>query len=308
MKKRDNVLVLGEPESAADVARRLGEAGEYGAIVAASSVAVEAGPELAASIDLSARSAGRQMASLLARIEPGVLVYLGLPHAPVDEPGGEDATTAAVAALSAAVRRWNEHGGNLRTVVALSSTAVYGVARSSPLLFAEAFAGEPDEPEPSSVCARWAQSLRTAEATLRELCATVGARLCTLRAAPIVGGPIQSTLGRYLASPLPVRVLGYDPLMQVLHYHDLLSALVAAVEIGAAGVLNIVGRGVTPLSRLTASAGVLAPPLPAMLARPLVARTIGTARLRWRSVAEGRRAVQILGLTPRLSPAEAVGG
>jgi nucleoside-diphosphate-sugar epimerase len=160
--------------------------------------------------------------------------------------------------------------------------------------------------EGSSTCARWIAGLRSAEQTLLGMRDVHRVRVGVLRASPVLGGPFDSMLEALLRAALPVRVLGYDPPVQPLAYEDLVHAVVLALEQDAAEVLNIVGRSVVPLSRLLAMAGVFAPALPGAIADRVAPAALDGAHLRWRTVADGRRAMQVLGFRPERSLEESL--
>ncbi len=261
-----------------------------------------------ARLDVLARGAARLTTQLLTEVAPSVVVNLAVSESPItpSEPWVYDRRLADTLATS--LKRWHDRGGRCKHFIVLSATAVYGVARTSPLLFDEAADRKPDEPDLQESAARWAQGLARAESKLAEVAHGLGCKTCVLRAAPVVGGPVESPVSQYLSATFPVRVLGYDPPVQVIHYRDLVAALLAAVEQQAEGVMNIVGRGVVPLSRLTAGAGVFAPALPGAIADYLAPRALGSTRLRWRCVADGRLAKQVLGFSAAHGAMEAVNG
>ncbi len=261
-----------------------------------------------AGIDLLASRGAYKVADLLAETKADVVAYLGLCGAPRPDVRGECADAEAARSMARGLLRARQLGGGPKRLVVLSWTAVYGVARGAPLLFGESFAGEPDEPEPLSTVGRWAAGLREAEAELRRGAGEAKAQLCLLRAAPVAGGAAASIVGDFLAARFPVRVLGYDPPFQVLHYEDLLDTIEAALAEPVSAVLNLSGRGTVPLSRLAALAGKLATPLPAAVVRRVGPPAPGAARLRWRCLADGHRAVQLLGITPRFAAEDAVLG
>jgi nucleoside-diphosphate-sugar epimerase len=109
-----------------------------------------------------------------------------------------------------------------------------------------------------------------------------------------------------LRAAMPVRVLGFDPPVQSLAYDDLVHAVVLAIEQDLGEVLNIVGRSVVPLSRLLAMAGVIAPALPGPIADRVAPAAFDPEHLRWRTVADGRRAMQVLGFRPERSLEESL--
>jgi nucleoside-diphosphate-sugar epimerase len=122
-----------------------------------------------------------------------------------------------------------------------------------------------------------------------------------LRTASVLAGPMDSPIAALLAAALPVRVLGYDPPCQVIHYDDLVEAIALAIDQRCGEVLNLVGRSVVPLSRLLAMAGVFAPSLPGPVADRLAPTAMDGAHLRWRTLADGRRATALLGFRPQKS-------
>jgi UDP-glucose 4-epimerase len=75
-------------------------------------------------------------------------------------------------------------------------------------------------------------------------------------------------------------VLGFDPLMQLLHDEDLLDVLKRAVDRPAAGAFNVAGQGVLPVSALLRIVGRGSIALPASVAYP-------ATELLWRSYGVG---------------------
>ena len=259
-------------------------------------------------LDLLGARAVYKVAELITQTEADVVAYLGLCGAPRPDAHGEFSDAEAAGGFARGLLRAHRRGQVPKRLLVLSWTAVYGVARGAPLLFRESFAGEPDEPEPLSPVGRWAAGLRAAEAELRDAAEAAGVQFCLLRAAPVVAGPAASIVGDFLSSRVPMRVLGYDPPFQVLHYDDLIDAVETALVEPVSGTLNLSSRGTVPLSRLAALAGSFATPVPAAVVRRLGPSAPGPARLRWRCLADVRRAVQVLGITPRFAAEDAVVG
>ena len=90
--------------------------------------------------------------------------------------------------------------------------------------------------------------------------------VCVLRGCWVVGPNTRDHVSRYLTRATVPIVLGYDPLMQLIHEDDWLHAFERAIAEGPCGVFNLVGTGVVPISRLLHSAGrrVLALPFPVL--------------------------------------------
>jgi nucleoside-diphosphate-sugar epimerase len=199
-----------------------------------------------------------------------------------------------------ALDRAVELGGDVPALLLLSHTAVYGVAAGSPLVFDER-SHIPRETIFESAFARWAETLRAVERKVVIWAVSAGVRVGVLRTASVLAGPVDSPVAALLRAAFPVRVFGYDPPCQAIHYDDLVTAVALAIDQKAGEVLNIVGLQVLPLSRLLAMAGVFAPALPGPLADRLAPAAVDGAHLRWRTLADGRRATALLGFMPRKS-------
>ena len=254
----------------------------------------------------SARRAAPSVASreILAEVAPTVIVDLWRSES-VEYPervGRYDA--AAAEAIVAGLRLWTGRGGKSCRMVVLSSTAIYGLSSLSPVLRAE---GDRLDAATSDAHGRWVEELRERESIYRRLAGERAWRVLCLRAAAIVGGPIRSEITDYLDSPLPVRAAGFDPPIQLLHYSDLVEAIERGASEDVDGTLNVVGRGVVPLSRLAALGGRVALPVPLTFARRLAPAALGAeSACGGRCVADGKRAEQVLGFHARYTAEEAV--
>ena len=69
-----------------------------------------------------------------------------------------------------------------------------------------------------------------------------------LRPCNIVG-KVKNAPSNYLRADMPIMVLGFDPMIQVVHERDVVRAILLALEPGKRGVFNIRGPGELPLSR-----------------------------------------------------------
>ncbi len=98
-----------------------------------------------------------------------------------------------------------------------------------------------------------------------------------LRPAHILGG-VNNALSKYLRMPRIPVLFGYDPMVQVLHEEDVVSAVVAASTPGIRGVFNVTGPTALPLRKLIGLTGRPALELPHFLA-PAMARMLYQARV-----------------------------
>jgi UDP-glucose 4-epimerase len=75
-----------------------------------------------------------------------------------------------------------------------------------------------------------------------------------LRPCHIVGR-VHNAASNYLRLERPVQVLGFDPMMQLVHEKDIVRAIQLALRPGVRGIFNIRGPGEMPLSHLIRKAG-----------------------------------------------------
>ena len=87
-----------------------------------------------------------------------------------------------------------------------------------------------------------------------------------LRPCHIVGR-VHNAASNYLRLERPVMVMGFDPMMQLVHEKDVVRAIELALEPGVRGIFNIRGPGEMPLSHLVRKAGGRPRSVPAPLAR-----------------------------------------
>ena len=79
--------------------------------------------------------------------------------------------------------------------------------------------------------------------------------LTILRFASILGPTVRTRMTRFLKEPWAPSLLGFDPMMQIIHEEDVVNALVHAVLNDLPGVYNVAAEGVLPLSKLRGLAG-----------------------------------------------------
>ena len=111
-------------------------------------------------------------------------------------------------------------------------------------------------------------------------------------------------------------MMGFDPLIQVVHEVDAIAAFKLAVDRDVPGTFNIVGDGVLPLSTVIKLAGRVALPIPHPIAEPLnalawmaqlaPAPSTFLPFLRFLCVADGARAKDVMGFRPAYTTREAL--
>ncbi len=63
-------------------------------------------------------------------------------------------------------------------------------------------------------------------------------------------GRVRNAPSNYCRMERPMTVLGFDPMMQVIHERDVVDAMVLALRPGVRGIFNLRGPGELPLSRM----------------------------------------------------------
>lgn len=199
----------------------------------------------------------------------------------------------------------------VRRLVVKSTTAAYGSGPRDPAAFTE------DADPPSPPRSGFAKDAAEIEGYVRGF----GRRrpdiaVSVLRFANVVGPAINSPLTRYLSLPVVPTVLGYDPLIQLLHEDDAISVLLQATESDFTGPVNVAGDGVLALSQVIRRAGRVSVPVPTPAAGMVgrIMRQVGridvcpdpTRFVDFGRVVDTSRLRTEFGYVPRYSTAEAL--
>jgi len=129
-----------------------------------------------------------------------------------------------------------------------------------------------------------------------------------LRPVHILGG-VRNAPSNYLRLPYVPTLLGFDPMVQVIHELDVVESIVRALTPGMRGIFNIVGPGEVPLSTILHELGKPTMPIPHPLAR-VVLTTLWRGKLtsfpvpeldhiRYVCMVDGTRARETLGFKPQ---------
>jgi len=186
-------------------------------------------------------------------------------------------------------------------VVLKSSTAVYGARRSNSAFLRE------DHPLQGSRRYGYTRDWVEVEAFcngFRYQAPDVG--LTILRFPGIIGPTADTPMTRFLGELSTPSLLGFDPMMQLIHEDDVVEALVHALGSDATGAFNVAAEDVLPLNRVRGLAGK--PPL--LVFHPLAYWGAGFLRgagllpiepdyLRYSWVGDLTRMRQELGFEPR---------
>jgi UDP-glucose 4-epimerase len=81
--------------------------------------------------------------------------------------------------------------------------------------------------------------------------------LTILRFSSIVGPSADTPMTRFLRSSWAPGLMGFDPMMQIIHENDVVAALVQAIRSGVPGAFNVAADEPLPLSRIRGLVGKL---------------------------------------------------
>jgi len=154
---------------------------------------------------------------------------------------------------------------DVKKVVIVSSASVYGpspdnsnfLTEDSPLMAAARFPQMRDLIEADM----YAQSFFYRHTDIETV---------ILRPVHIVGADIKNGPSSYFRLKRPWTLMGFDPVLQLIHAEDVARAIQQALQPGIRGVYNIVGPGEAPLSFVLRELGADPRPIPHFLARPLL--------------------------------------
>ncbi|MGD8584051.1 MAG: NAD-dependent epimerase/dehydratase family protein [Chloroflexota bacterium] len=133
----------------------------------------------------------------------------------------------------------------VQRVVVKSSTAVYGARPDNSAFLDEqsALRGSGDY--------GYTRDLLKIEAYCNGYCGQwPGVGLTVLRLANIIGARANTPMTQFLSLPTPPILLGFDPMMQLLHEDDAVEALAYAMLRDRPGVFNVAAEDAMPLSRI----------------------------------------------------------
>jgi UDP-glucose 4-epimerase len=129
-------------------------------------------------------------------------------------------------------------------------------------------------------------------------------------------GAVRNAASNFLRLPAIPTALGFDPMMQVVHELDVVSALELALRRGVRGIFNLAGPGPLPLSRIIKMLGRPSIPIPASLGKIMLERLWALHlanfpapeidHIRYVCMVDDCRARQVLGFSPTKTIEETV--
>jgi len=199
---------------------------------------------------------------------------------------------------------------NVPKVVLLSSANVYGprpdnpqfLTEDAPLLAAQRFPAMRDLVEIDHLVSTFLWRARDIETVV-------------LRPVHIVG-PVHNAPSNYLRIARPPVLLGFDPMVQLIHVQDVAEAIALALAPGRRGIYNLTGPGEVPLSAVLHELGREPRWIPHPVAKPILelAFRLGLSSfpvaeldfIRYVCMVDGRRAAAELGFRPRFGLRETI--
>jgi UDP-glucose 4-epimerase len=248
----------------------------------------------------------KKLKDVLRQHEAEAVVHLGIMHDP--------------RASAAEHHSWNVEGFSklleyvtqlgIPKLVVLSSANVYGpqphnpqfLDEDAPLLGGARFSEIRDLIEVDMLAQSFFWKAPTAETVI-------------LRPVHILGR-VHNAPSNFLRLPTVPTLLGYDPMVQVIHEDDVVGAIVRALRPGVRGIFNVAGPEPVPLSKLLRILGRPSVPVPYSLAKAMVERmwklrltsfpSPELDHIRYVCMVDDERARTVLGFQPRYSLEETI--
>lgn len=127
-------------------------------------------------------------------------------------------------------------------------------------------------------------------------------------------GRTRNAPSNYARMERPITVMGFDPMLQVIHERDVIEAIVLALRPGVRGVYNVRGPGEVTVSRMIRMLGKKPTPIPGPLLKGVLSRlwsyraggfpTPELDHLRYICMIDDTRARSELGFEPRFTLTE----
>ena len=234
------------------------------------------------------------------------LVHMGVMHAPrADRAEVYSWNIGATAKLLEYCQRYS-----VPKVLVLSSANVYGprpdnaqfLTEEAPLLAAQAFPAMRDLVEFDHMASSFFWKARDIDTVI-------------LRPVHILGA-VRNAPSNYLRLNIVPTLLGFDPMIQIIHEHDVAEAIVCALRVGVRGIYNVVGPGQLPLSEIVRELDRPSVAVPHVAARHIwtAAWRLGLSSypveefdfIRYVCMVDGARAARELGFQARHSLRETI--
>ena len=144
----------------------------------------------------------------------------------------------------------------VKKIILKSSTAVYGAHPGNPAFLTE------QHPLRGSKTYGYTRDMVEIASFCNGYCSQPTEMGITILRFPSIIGPSADTpMMRYLNQRAVPKLMGFDPMMQIIHESDVVEALVKTIEEDIPGIYNVAADGVLPLQRLIGLAGKISMPV-----------------------------------------------
>ena len=204
-------------------------------------------------VDLTTPEAGKELAEIFKENQVDTVAHLAFLSNPAHDPmyAHELQVAGTMHVLNAAA------AARLHKVVMLGTVMSYGARYDNPNFLTE------ESPLRAGDSSSFMADLVDIERQLQEFSQRRPDTVCTmLRMGARLGPQVDTFFSRLLSRPVVPVLMGYDPLIQLLHEKDALISLKIAMDRDHRGPFNIVPDGVLPLSTIIKLAGRLTIPIP----------------------------------------------
>ncbi len=241
-------------------------------------------------IDLSEPGADARMRDVLVREKVDTVLHAAF----LGDPTRDEAYAHEVESIGTMYVLAAAAEAKVRKFVLCSSTLCYGADPLNPNYLTEA------HPLGRQVASPYIAGKIDAEEQVKRFAEEHPKTVVTvLRPCTVVGPSIESYATRFLSRRVVTTILGFDPLVQLLHEDDYVAAFKLALDRDLNGVFNLAGDGVLKLSSVFRLTGALVVPVPYLVAfttmKVLWAAELADAPprlldyLRYLCVADGKR-------------------
>ena len=153
----------------------------------------------------------------------------------------------------------------VRRVVVLSSANVYGAHPENPILMTE------ESPlRASEIWSEFRDRVGVDRYAMAWMWKNPEVHTIILRPVHILGPSVHNAFVKYLQLPIVPVLLGFNPMVQIIHEEDVVEALATAADANTSGIYNLVGPGALPLRRILWEIGAETLPIPHPIARQLI--------------------------------------
>jgi UDP-glucose 4-epimerase len=195
--------------------------------------------------------------------------------------------------------------GNMTKFVFKSSDAVYKLKHSNPVLLDEnADLNFDPDADP------WVKDRVDADMICRSKMDNKKMGIVILRTSNIIGRNVHSQLNSYFDSKVVFKLLGFNPMINLVHSRDVIRAMQMAIHKNVRGVFNIAGTETAPISKFVELNGGIVISMPSFMLAGInkVQRalrmtdyyySVDKDRMKYSCLLDTSKAREVLGFSPK---------